>query len=644
MKSVKLLYALNKKQRMAVTSSANNLLVLAGAGSGKTKVLVHRIAWLLSIEHISPHSILSVTFTNKAATEIRYRVEDLVGYIQNDMWIGTFHGIAHRLLRIHYLDVNLPKDFQIIDTEDQLRLLKRIIKSLNLDEKRWSPKQAMWYINNKKDQGYRPQHIVSKANFIEYTWQNIYKNYQKTADRSGLVDFAELLLRCYELWLYRPNTLNYYQKKFSHILIDEFQDTNTVQYYWIRALSGKKSKVMIVGDDDQSIYGWRGAQIGNIQCFLKDFKGTMTIRLEQNYRSTPYILISANTLIANNHMRMGKNLWTKQKKGDLISLYRALNELDEASFIAHKIKDWHDKGNKLKDCAILYRSNSLSRVLEEVFLQNNIPYRIYGGQRFFERKEIKDTLAYLRLIANRHDDTAFERVINTPTRGIGEKTLSVIRQFAKDRQKTLWTMAIILLKEKILIGKSASSVMNFIKLIELLAHTTSNMSLHLQTDKVIKDSGLWLMYQKEKGEKAQARIENLQELVNATQKYDSNKNKYVMPLQDFLTDSVLELRESQTNDYQDAIQMMTIHSSKGLEFLKIFIVGMEENIFPSKMSLNNKGSLEEERRLAYVGLTRAIKKLTLCFAEKRKLYGKEVKNRPSRFIAELPKHCIKKIN
>lgn len=645
MDSCKLLDALNEKQRTAVTSSADNLLVLAGAGSGKTKVLVHRIAWLLSVEHVSPYSILSVTFTNKAATEMRHRVGDLIGSIQNGMWMGTFHGLAHRLLRMHHLDVHLPKDFQIIDADDQLRLLKRIIKSLNLDEKRWSPRQAMWYINNKKDQGQRPEQIQNPSDFIENTWQQIYQSYQEATDRAGLIDFAELLLRAYELWLHQPDILDHYQQRFSHVLVDEFQDTNTVQYAWIRLLAGKKSKVMIVGDDDQSIYGWRGAQVGNIQLFLKDFKGAETVRLEQNYRSTRYILNAANTLIANNQGRMGKNLWTAQKEGEPISLYEAFNELDEARFVAHQIKDWHEKGGQLKDCAILYRSNAQSRVLEEAFLQQNIPHRIYGGQRFFERQEIKDALAYLRLISNRHDDAAFERVINTPARGIGERTLSVLRQATKDRQKTLWETAQILLQEKILVGKVAAGMRRFIELIDSLAYETSEMPLHLQTDRVIRDSGLWLMYQEEKGEKAQARIENLEELINATQQYDyyQNEDETLSPLQAFLFDAVLESGEGQADGSQDAVQMMTLHSAKGLEFLKIFIVGMEEGMFPSKMALNETGRLEEERRLAYVGLTRAMKKLTLCYAERRRLYGEEVRHIPSRFIEELPKDCIEQV-
>lgn len=641
----KLINTLNEKQRTAVTSSADHILVLAGAGSGKTRVLVHRIAWLLSVEHVSPYSILSVTFTNKAAAEMRHRVSALMGAMQDGMWTGTFHGLAHRLLRMHYLEANLPKDFQIIDNDDQLRLLKKIIKSLNLDEKRWAPRQAMWYINHKKDQGHRPQHTKNHSNFIENTWRDIYQSYQEATDRAGLVDFSELLLRAYELWLNHTNILDHYQQRWSHILVDEFQDTNTVQYAWIRALAEKRAKVMIVGDDDQSIYGWRGAQVGNIQSFLKDFEGAETVRLEQNYRSTPHILTAANTLIANNEGRMGKNLWTAQKEGEPISLYHAFNELDEARFVAHQIKKWHEKGGQLKDCAILYRSNAQSRVLEEAFLQGNIPHRIYGGHRFFERQEIKDALAYLRLISNRHDDASFERVINTPARGIGERTLSVLRQAARDREKTLWETIQILLHEKILAGRAALGLRRFIELIDSLAYETSEMPLHLQTDRVIKDSGLWLMYQEEKGERVQGRIENLEELVNATQQYDYRQyeDDTLSPLQAFLSDAVLEAGEGQADTSQDSVQMMTLHSAKGLEFFKIFIVGMEEGMFPSKMALNESGRLEEERRLAYVGLTRAMKELTLSYAERRRLYGEEVRNIPSRFIDELPKDCIQQV-
>ncbi|KHT15265.1 DNA helicase II [Pectobacterium carotovorum] len=639
-----LLDGLNDKQRDAVAAPRSNLLVLAGAGSGKTRVLVHRIAWLLSVENCSPYSIMAVTFTNKAAAEMRHRIDHLIGTSQGGMWIGTFHGLAHRLLRAHHMDANLPQDFQILDSEDQLRLLKRLIRALNLDEKQWPPRQAMWFINGKKDEGLRPQHIESYGNPIEQTWQRVYQAYQEACDRAGLVDFAELLLRAHELWLNKPHVLNHYRERFTNILVDEFQDTNRIQYAWIRMLAGDSAKVMIVGDDDQSIYGWRGAQVENIQLFLKDFAGAETIRLEQNYRSTSNILKAANALIAHNGGRLGKNLWTDGAEGEPISLYCAFNELDEARYVVNRIKAWQENGGALSDNAILYRSNAQSRVLEEALLQQSMPYRIYGGMRFFERQEIKDALAYLRLIANRNDDAAFERVVNTPTRGIGDRTLDVVRQTARDRQLTLWQSTRALLQEKVLAGRAAASLQRFIELIDALAYETSELPLHIQTDRAIKDSGLWSMYEQEKGEKGQARVENLEELVTATRQFSyQEEDQDLMPLQAFLSHAALEAGEGQADANKDAVQLMTLHSAKGLEFPQVFIVGMEEGMFPSQMSLDEGGRLEEERRLAYVGVTRAMQKLTITYAESRRLYGKEAYHRPSRFVGELPEECVEEV-
>ncbi|MCV9879361.1 DNA helicase II [Brenneria izbisi] len=639
-----LLDGLNDKQRDAVAAPRGNVLVLAGAGSGKTRVLVHRIAWLLAVENCSPYSIMAVTFTNKAAAEMRHRIDHLIGTSQGGMWIGTFHGLAHRLLRAHHTDAGLPQDFQILDSDDQLRLLKRLIRALNLDEKQWPPRQAMWYINGKKDEGLRPQHIESYGNPIEQTWQRVYQAYQEACDRAGLVDFAELLLRAHELWLNKPHVLNHYRERFTNILVDEFQDTNRIQYAWIRMLAGDSAKVMIVGDDDQSIYGWRGAQVENIQLFLKDFAGAETIRLEQNYRSTSNILKAANALIAHNGGRLGKNLWTDGVEGEPISLYCAFNELDEARFVVNRIKVWQENGGSLNDNAILYRSNAQSRVLEEALLQQSMPYRIYGGMRFFERQEIKDALAYLRLIANRNDDAAFERVVNTPTRGVGDRTLDVVRQTARDRQLTLWQSTRALLQDKALAGRASASLQRFVELIDALAYETAELPLHVQTDRVIKDSGLWSMYEQEKGEKGQARIENLEELVTATRQFSyQDEDQDLMPLQAFLSHAALEAGEGQADANQDAVQLMTLHSAKGLEFPQVFIVGMEEGMFPSQMSLDEGGRLEEERRLAYVGVTRAMQKLTLTYAESRRLYGKEAYHRPSRFVGELPAECVEEV-
>ncbi|HFT6956085.1 TPA: DNA helicase II [Proteus mirabilis] len=639
-----LLEGLNDKQREAVAAPCVNMLVLAGAGSGKTRVLVHRIAWLLSVEQASPFSIMAVTFTNKAAAEMRHRIEDLIGTSQGGMWIGTFHSLAHRLLRAHYLDAGLPQDFQIIDSDDQYRLIRRIVKSMALDDKQWPPRQGMWYINGKKDEGLRPQHIQTYGNPVETTWLKVYQAYQEACDRAGLVDFAELLLRAHELWLNKPQILEHYQHRFTNILVDEFQDTNRIQYAWIRMLAGQTGKVMIVGDDDQSIYGWRGAQVENIQNFLNEFPGAETIRLEQNYRSTSNILKAANALIANNSDRLGKNLWTEGAEGEPISLYCAFNDLDEARYVVGRIKRWHEEGGALADCAILYRSNAQSRIMEEALLQANMPYRIYGGQRFFERQEIKDALSYMRLTANRHDDASFERVVNTPTRGIGDRTLDVVRQVARDNQITLWESALQVIEHKMLAGRAIAAIARFLELIETLANETADMPLHVQTDRIIRDSGLKAMYEQEKGEKAQARIENLEELVTATRQFSyQDEDEDLMPLQAFLSHAALESGEGQADAYQDAVQLMTLHSAKGLEFSQVFIVGVEEGMFPSQMSLDEGGRLEEERRLAYVGVTRAMKKLTLTYAENRRLYGKEVSHRPSRFIGELPKECVEEI-
>ncbi|HDT3000615.1 TPA: DNA helicase II [Proteus mirabilis] len=639
-----LLEGLNDKQREAVAAPRVNMLVLAGAGSGKTRVLVHRIAWLLSVEQASPFSIMAVTFTNKAAAEMRHRIEDLIGTSQGGMWIGTFHSLAHRLLRAHYLDAGLPQDFQIIDSDDQYRLIRRIVKSMALDDKQWPPRQGMWYINGKKDEGLRPQHIQTYGNPVETTWLKVYQAYQEACDRAGLVDFAELLLRAHELWLNKPQILEHYQHRFTNILVDEFQDTNRIQYAWIRMLAGQTGKVMIVGDDDQSIYGWRGAQVENIQNFLNEFPGAETIRLEQNYRSTSNILKAANALIANNSDRLGKNLWTEGAEGEPISLYCAFNDLDEARYVVGRIKRWHEEGGALADCAILYRSNAQSRIMEEALLQANMPYRIYGGQRFFERQEIKDALSYMRLTANRHDDASFERVVNTPTRGIGDRTLDVVRQVAKDNQITLWESALQVIEHKMLAGRAIAAIGRFLELIDTLANETADMPLHVQTDRIIRDSGLKAMYEQEKGEKAQARIENLEELVTATRQFSyQDEDEDLMPLQAFLSHAALESGEGQADAYQDAVQLMTLHSAKGLEFSQVFIVGVEEGMFPSQMSLDEGGRLEEERRLAYVGVTRAMKKLTLTYAENRRLYGKEVSHRPSRFIGELPKECVEEV-
>ncbi|VEB24544.1 DNA helicase II [Avibacterium volantium] len=643
-----LLDGLNDKQREAVAAPLGNYLVLAGAGSGKTRVLTFRIAWLIAVEQISEGSIMAVTFTNKAAAEMRHRIEETLAKYSSQrvmgMWIGTFHSIAHRLLRAHYADAGLPQDFQILDSDDQLRLVKRLIKLHNIDENAYPPKQACWYINNKKEEGLRPHQLDDDGDIQERTWIKIYQIYQDACDRAGLLDFSELLLRAYELWLKKPLILQRYQQRFSQILVDEFQDTNKIQYAWIKLLVGETGKIMIVGDDDQSIYGWRGAQVENIHRFLEDFHNAQTIRLEQNYRSTANILNSANHLIANNSNRLGKDLWTEGEQGDPVGIYAAFNEIDEAQFVANQIKIWLDDGGKLDDCAILYRSNSQSRVIEEALIRAQIPYSIYGGLRFFERQEIKDALAYLRLIANRFDDAAFERVINTPTRGIGDRTLDVLRQLTRERQITLWQAIQVAIQENMLAGRAATALLRFTELINSLQQETAEMPLFAQTDFVIKHSGLYEMYKQEKGEKGEVRIENLEELVSATREFIKPEDAEEMTdLMAFLTHASLEAGEEQASPHQSSVQMMTLHSAKGLEFARVFMVGVEEGIFPSFRSFEEPGRLEEERRLAYVGITRAKQKLTISYAESRRLYGKEERHLPSRFIEELPEDCIQEV-
>ena len=640
-----LLDSLNDKQREVVGAPQQNMLVLAGAGSGKTRVLVQRIAWLMQVEQAASHSILAVTFTNKAAAEMRARVEDVTSGNTHGMWIGTFHGLAHRLLRMHFQEAKLPQAFQVLDSDDQLRLIKRIIRSLALDEKKWPAKQFVWYINGKKDEGLRPQHIDAQFDPSEELFVKVYKAYQETCDRAGLVDFAELLLRAHELWLHNPELLAHYQQRFSHILVDEFQDTNAIQYAWLTLLGKARAKVMIVGDDDQSIYGWRGARIENIERFTTEYDDAKTIRLEQNYRSTANILNAANQLISNNNNRLGKELWTDDKAGEKISIYTAFNEIDEARFIAGRIKQWRDDGGKLDEVAILYRSNAQSRLMEEALLQGQLPYRIYGGQRFFERQEIKDALAYLRIINNRDDDAAFERVINTPTRGIGNQTVALVRDAARSLQVTLWQACQQLLSTQQLKGRSAKTIATFINLIDQLEDDSTDLDLDQQANFVIQHSGLKAMYKAEKGERAEQRIENLNELVTACQTFVSDPElvEDLTPLTAFLTHAALESGESQAEEFESAVQLMTMHSAKGLEFPLVFIAGLEEGMFPSQQSVEEIGRLEEERRLCYVGMTRAMKKLYLLHAESRRIYGQEKCHKASRFLRELPESCVEEI-
>jgi len=637
-----LLDGLNDKQREAVAAPLQNMLVLAGAGSGKTRVLVHRIAWLTQVEGASPFSIFAVTFTNKAAKEMRARVEQTIQGSVGGMWVGTFHGLAHRILRAHHREAKLPESFQILDSDDQQRMIRRLLKAMNIDEKKWPAKHLAWYISAKKDEGLRPGDIQA-YDVNEQLLLRVYSAYQEACDRAGLVDFAEILLRCYEVLQQNPTLLRHYQQRFAHILVDEFQDTNTIQYRWLALIAGDTNSMMIVGDDDQSIYGWRGARIENIKRFLDDFDAD-TIRLEQNYRSTATILKAANSLIENNAERMGKNLWTDGNQGELISIYAAFNELDEARFIVGKIKTWMDAGNALTDTAILYRNNAQSRVLEEALLQEGLKYRIYGGMRFFERQEIKDALCYLRLVSNRQDDAAFERVINTPTRGIGDKTLSHIRDCARAESLPLWYAAKAILEQKHLSGRAATAVNRFIELVEGVEQRIAELTLAEQAKYTIENTGLMAMYQAEKGEKGRARVENLEELINACEQYELPVDEeFSSPLQGFLAYTSLEAGEGQAEEHEDAVQMMTLHSAKGLEFPLVFMVGVEEGMFPSQQSQEESGRLEEERRLCYVGMTRAMDKLYITHAESRRLYGQEKYHSPSRFLREMPEDCVEEI-
>ena len=638
-----LLDSLNDAQREVVAAPPGNLLVLAGAGSGKTRVLVHRIAWLMQVEGVSAHGIMAVTFTNKAAKEMRARIEQILHLPSRGLWIGTFHGLAHRLLKAHWQEANLPQNFQILDGEDQLRLVKRVMAELQIDDTRWQPKQAQWFINGHKDEGRRVAHIDTHGDLFHQTMLRIYRAYEEACERGGLVDFAEILLRAHELWLQQPQLLAHYQQRFQHLLVDEFQDTNAIQYAWLRVLAGKTGKLMAVGDDDQSIYGWRGARIENIQQFEKDFAGTRVIRLEQNYRSTGTILKAANAVIANNNGRLGKELWTQGKDGEPIALYAGFNEQDEARFIVERIDAAVKEGLTRSEMAILYRSNAQSRVLEDALLRAGIAYRIYGGLRFYDRLEIKNAVAYMRLILNRDDDTAFERVINTPVRGIGGKTVDDIRSRARDYGESLWRAACAMASNGEFTPRAGNAVRGFLELIEKLDRDTDPMDLSELADHVIKVSGLLEFHKQEKGEKGQARVENLQELISACRQFAFDDDEDASPLRQFIDNAALDAGEGQADEFEDAVQLMTLHSAKGLEFPIVFLAGVEENLFPHKMSLEEPGRLEEERRLCYVGITRAMQKLFITYAESRRLYGSESYNTPSRFIREIPPELIQEV-
>ena len=619
---------LNDAQREAVTAPQEPVLVVAGASSGKTRVPVHRIAWLVEVEGVSPHGIMAVTFTNKAAAEMRGRVEQLLDMPVGNLWVGTFHGLAHRLLRRHAEAAGLPPAFQILDAQDQQRMIRRIIRDLELDDSTWVPREVQWFINSQKDEGLRPQHLDAGNDHSKAMLIRLYQVYQDACDQKGLVDFAELL--------------EHYRRRFSHLLVDEFQDTNSIQYAWLRLLAGDTGIPFVVGDDDQSIYRWRGAKVEHIYRFQKDFPSAKVVKLEQNYRSTATILNAANAVIANNNARMGKNLWTEGSEGEPIKVYAAYNERDEADFIIARLRDWIDQGNLRADAAVLYRSNAQSRVLEEGLINAGIPYRVYGGLRFFERAEIKDALAYLRLIANRDDDSSFERIVNKPTRGIGARTVELMRAYARANACPLWRAGAAIASDE-LQGRAAKAVNAFMSLIERMARETRGLDLQNQVDHVIHASGLVDFFKKDKGEKGETRVENLLELVSAAKSFEPDPAAEMSPLDEFLSHAALEAGEGQADAWEDCVQLMTMHSAKGLEFPLVFICGMEDGLFPHQRSIADPNGLEEERRLCYVGITRAKQTLYVTYAEQRRLHGMDNYSQPSRFISEIPAEHVEEV-
>jgi len=640
-----LIDSLNPAQREAVCAEPGNYLVLAGAGSGKTRVLTHRIAWLNQVYSVPLHRILAVTFTNKAAAEMRHRIAELLPDGSRGMWVGTFHGIAHRLLRLHWQDARLPESFQVLDADDQLRLIKRVVADLQLDETRFVPKQLLWWINHQKDAGRRPSAIqVAMGDAYTRVQLQVYEEYEIRCQRSGLVDFAEILLRAHETLLSVPALLGHYRQRFGQILVDEFQDTNNVQFAFIRLLAGDAGQVFVVGDDDQSIYGWRGAQVENMQKFLHDYPNTQTIRLEQNYRSTGNILAAANAVIAHNPERLGKKLWTDDSDGALIDLYAAFNEVDEARYVVSQIQNQIQLGHSASDCAVLYSNNAQSRAIEEQLLANALPYRVYGGQRFFERMEIRDAMAYLRLLSNRNDDAAFERAVNTPPRGIGERTLDELRRLARDSALPLWRATELMQSQSVLSARAKNALAAFMALIDKIDSQREGLELYELFDFILEQSALRAHYGKESKGELDSRVDNLDEWVSVASRFSRrpvpDEEEDIGEMAAFLAYAALEAGEGQVQEGAEGVQLMTLHSAKGLEFPFVFLVGVEEGLFPSARSLDEANRLEEERRLAYVGITRARQKLTLTYAETRRLHGMEMYGTPSRFIREIPEKLL----
>jgi DNA helicase-2/ATP-dependent DNA helicase PcrA len=633
---------LNDKQHQSVAlGDAQNALILAGAGSGKTRVLTHRIAYLVTQKNIHTDSILAVTFTNKAAAEMRARLGSLLRRPIQSMWVGTFHGLAHRLLRTHYEKAGLTSGFQILDAQDQFRIVKRLMKENNIDESKFPVRKVQWFINQQKDEGVRAQDVDAGYNFFIKKSLEVFVLYESHCRANDLIDFAELLVRSYELLKNNAELLEHYQTRFSNILVDEFQDTNTVQYKWIKQLFTGRNNVFCVGDDDQSIYGWRGAKIENITNLEKDFAPIQTIRLEQNYRSTGNILAASNALIANNSNRMGKSLWTDSGNGELIDIYEARTETDEADYVIRRIKKFIKDGSSASDCAILYRSNAQSRVFEDALIKYNIPYIIYGGLRFFERAEIKDALGYVRLCESTTDNVAFERIVNFPTRGIGNATLEKVREFAKDQHTNLFQAAIQV--APMLPTRASNALNGFIQLIEQMTDDSKNLILSEKVAYLLNNSGLITHYANDKTDKAGSKKENLEELISAAKQYSHDEDSEMNEVVGFISLASLDSSGDANAPIVDNVQLMTIHSAKGLEFPNVFLGGLEEDLFPSRQSKDEPHLLDEERRLCYVGMTRAMKRLTLTFAIKRFLHGQSLYAYPSRFLDEIPSEYVNKV-
>jgi DNA helicase-2/ATP-dependent DNA helicase PcrA len=576
---------------------------------------------------------------------MRHRIEGLLGQPVGGMWVGTFHGLAHRLLRAHWQEAGLPQGFQIIDSDDQQRLVRRLIRELNLDDSKWPPRQVQWFINKQKDEGLRAAHLDDGGDPYQRQMIAIYRAYEAACQRAGSVDFAELLLRAHELWRDRPNVLAHYRERFGAMLVDEFQDTNSIQYAWLRLLAGDADRLFVVGDDDQSIYGWRGARVENIQDFQAHYPNTQVVRLEQNYRSTGNILGAANAVIANNPTRLGKQLWTADSDGDPIRVYAAFNEVDEARFVIDRARAAIDDGSRRSEIAILYRTTAQSRLFEEALLQAAIPYRVYGGLRFFERAEIKDALAYLRLVSNRHDDPSFERAVNQPPRGIGPKTLDAVRAHARDFGCSLWHASEELLRGGAMAARAANALRAFLALVEEAAVDSERLDLPERAASVIDASRLREHFEKSRDGKGQDRLENLDELINACRQFSVVDDDAIdlSELDAFLAHAALEAGDTQADEYEDCVQLMTMHSAKGLEFPLVFIGGMEEGLFPHSMSADDPERLEEERRLCYVGMTRAMQQLVLSHAESRRLHGSENYPAPSRFLREIPADLVEEV-